>query len=673
MTRGIIHLVLYRLVYLYVTIAPADVSSAWDLARLLISGFALYLRVSGSFHLVVGILHLYGFNLPETHHLYFLASGINDLWRRINIYWKDFMMKLFFYPAYFKLRRRGTTTALILATLYVVTVTWFLHCVQWFWIQGTFPLRWQDGVFWTILAGLMTFGSIREMNAPRRRPTVARSRLAVNGERLVRIGATFIGMCILWSMWTSDSLSEWLSVWSVIGHGWAGTSVARMLGPASVVAGVLLMMVPTMVAETPEPVSARKAIAMAGGPAERLAFWRLAPVSALALVALVIAGSPASWAHFGAGPAEFAASLRSTQLNQIDIAKLQRGYYEDLLNTDSFSTQLWELGREKPQGWIPINEVPGATRPTFDYRDFDLAPFVDVIFKGARFRTNGWGMRGGEYSRTKPPKTYRIAALGASYLMGLGVANGQTFEALLEQRLNRELSPVTGMHYEVLNFGVEGYSPIQRVMQLERKALAFQPDAVMYFAQFNDFSAPLNHESEKIVRSLGKGTEPPYPFVHDFVARAGVHKPINRQELTRIMRPYRPLLEHGVLDQLRLDCREHNLLLLWVELPTISPIAENSPKGIMIRNPYLPPSSPGMVAFSVEGVFDGQDYKHLMVAPWDYHPNPTGHRMIADQLYTELIKAGGADLLRPDSLAMKYTQQSSTARVDGDGSKNVGR
>jgi hypothetical protein len=643
MIRGIIHLVVYRFVYLYVTIAPADVSTAWDLARLVISGFALYLRVSGSFHLVVGMLHLFGFNLPETHHLYFLASGINDLWRRINIYWKDFMMKLFFYPAYFKLRRRGSATALILATVYVVVVTWFLHGVQWFWIQGWFPLRWQDGVFWTILAGLMTFGSIRELNTPKRRPTVARSRFAVNGEKFVRIAATFIGMCILWSMWTSDSLSEWLSIWSVIGRGWAAAGVARSLGPASVVVGILLMMVPTVIPETPEPVSARKAIEMAGRPAERLAFWRLASASALPLVVLLIAGFQATWTRFGPGTVDFAASLRTSRLNLIDIARLQRGYYEDLLNTDSFSTQIWELGRERPQAWGNIGH--GAVRPLADYRKFEPAPFLDIILKGARFRTNGWGMRDKEYARTKPPNTYRIVAVGASYLMGPGVADGHNFESLLEDKLNREFTPITGMHYEILNFGIAGYSRIQRLMELERKAFAFQPDAVMYVAQVVDNHPSLHSDTQNIVENLEKGlAEPPYPFVQNLIAKSGITKAMSEDEAMRRMNPYGPALDRWMLQQLKQDCRERNLLLLWVELPTLGQ------KGVAKPDPDLPPSSPGMLTISAERVFDGMDVRRLAIAPWDFHPNATGHRMIADLLYADLIKAGGADLLRPVSL-----------------------
>ena len=146
MFRGVVQLIVYRLINYYLIIGPADVSNTLELVRYLIFNFALYLRISGQFHLVIGLLHLFGFNLPETHHLYFLASSFTDLWRRINIYWTSFMMKVFFYPAYFRIRQWGATTSLVLATCFVFVVTWFLHAYQWFWLRGSFLLTAQDAI-----------------------------------------------------------------------------------------------------------------------------------------------------------------------------------------------------------------------------------------------------------------------------------------------------------------------------------------------------------------------------------------------------------------------------------------------------------------------------------------------------------------------------------------------
>ena len=158
--RGITHLILYRLVYYYFTIDPARIYDLGDVVRYVVSTYALYLRISGQFHLIVGMLHLFGFKLPETNHLYFLASSINNLWRRINIYWKDFMMKVFYYPSFFKFRKLGNTPALVLSCLFVFFVTWFFHAYQWFWIRGSFVFSWTDGIFWIIFALLVVCNTL---------------------------------------------------------------------------------------------------------------------------------------------------------------------------------------------------------------------------------------------------------------------------------------------------------------------------------------------------------------------------------------------------------------------------------------------------------------------------------------------------------------------------------
>src|SRR5205807_10473509 len=127
MLRGIVQLLLYRVVYQYAPLDVSKLSSALDAAGFMLGMYLLYLRISGTFHLIVGLLHMFGFNLPETHHLYLLASSFTDFWRRINIYWKDFVMKLFFYPAHFKLRRMGPLLSISIPTLATLLATCVLH------------------------------------------------------------------------------------------------------------------------------------------------------------------------------------------------------------------------------------------------------------------------------------------------------------------------------------------------------------------------------------------------------------------------------------------------------------------------------------------------------------------------------------------------------------------
>jgi hypothetical protein len=163
--------VLYRFVYYNVLNDAESVATLGDLVQFMVGTFLLYLRVSGQFHLIVGLLHLFGFRLPETHKLYYLAHSFTELWRRINIYWTDFMMKTVFYPAYFRLKQRGPKAALGWSTLAVFITTWLLHSYQWFWLRGGFPITPQDVLFWGVLGAFVVIGGLRELGSgakPRR-------------------------------------------------------------------------------------------------------------------------------------------------------------------------------------------------------------------------------------------------------------------------------------------------------------------------------------------------------------------------------------------------------------------------------------------------------------------------------------------------------------------------
>jgi len=213
MLRGVVHLLLYRLVYHHLVLSPSDVQGLGGLAQYVVTTYLLYLRISGQFHLIVGLLGLFGFNLPETHHLYYLASSFNDFWRRINIYWKDFMMKVFYYPVFMRLRRWGMTTGLVGATAVVFAGTWLLHSYQWFWLRGTFPLRATDALFWGILGLLVVVNSLWEARSKKKHSLGQRA--WAFREALVHSAKTvgmFVLISLLWSLWSSPSIGEWVSL-----------------------------------------------------------------------------------------------------------------------------------------------------------------------------------------------------------------------------------------------------------------------------------------------------------------------------------------------------------------------------------------------------------------------------------------------------------------------------
>jgi alginate O-acetyltransferase complex protein AlgI len=215
MFRGTIHLLAYRLVYHELLITPEEVRGPLGLAGYLICNYLLYLRVSGQFHVACGMLHLFGFQLPETHRRYLLASSFTDYWRRINIYWKDFMVRVVFNPVVFKLKRWPQPAALAAATVVVFATTWFLHAYQAFWLRGAWGFSGPDALFWSVL-GLLVLVNV-QLDA--RRSGARTSRVDPVGRRAVALRAvktvgTFATIALLWSLWSSPSVEAWAAMLS---------------------------------------------------------------------------------------------------------------------------------------------------------------------------------------------------------------------------------------------------------------------------------------------------------------------------------------------------------------------------------------------------------------------------------------------------------------------------
>ncbi len=207
--RGAVQLLIYRLIYhLRPNPAPDDVTNLTTLIVAMVTTYLLYLRLSGAYHIIIGMLHLFGFNLPETHRNYLLSSSITDFWRRINIYWKDFMVKMFYYPIFFRLRRFGTTWATVWATTIVFSLTWLLHSYQFYWLSGEFLLVWHDALFWAILACIVFFNVLYEM-----RPKPSGRQATTNlDHHVMKVAGMLCVIIVLWSMWNATSLSEWIDM-----------------------------------------------------------------------------------------------------------------------------------------------------------------------------------------------------------------------------------------------------------------------------------------------------------------------------------------------------------------------------------------------------------------------------------------------------------------------------
>lgn len=139
-----------------------------------------------------------------------------------------------------------------------------------------------------------------------------------------------------------------------------------------------------------------------------------------------------------------------------------------------------EVAPAPPPAPLPP-ELQGLPR-LHSVRDL-IAPNQRGVFKGVLYRTNSRGVHGPEYAPVPPPGTFRIVVVGDSYTMGQGVPEDEAYPAVAQAVLNARGD---GVHYEVLNLGVSGFSIHHSMRRLEKVGLGYHPHLVVYGFTPND-------------------------------------------------------------------------------------------------------------------------------------------------------------------------------------------
>lgn len=611
--RGLLHLIAYRFVNQLVSMEATAVTNGAQVIQFIAGATFTYLQVSGLFHLLVGMLVLFGFNLPDTNRRYFLASSFTDYWRRVNIYWKDFILKVFYNPTYFRLRRLGPMRALIGATLWSFFVTWLLHLYQTWWLKGGAQFSVTDALFWGILAVLILVNSVWELKRGRPRTLVAVAPTVASGAWLaLRTVATFATIAVLWSLWATPTLAEWLTMWSF-------SDVDTVLWASAVLlvialAKVLIEIIPWSTQQSFLADFFRRTAPTPAAVAAVLMFVLVADhVGTRGWTPSLLAQQAVDVLHTGD-------SMTDTRAN--------RGYYQRLGDKDEGNQHFWEmLHRRRAEyayaGSFPVLDVS-------DFREHVLQPNVDMEAYDTRIRTNAWGMRDSPVDLRKPTGAVRIAVLGSSHTIGWGVLHEQTFESLLESRLAKEpLSPLGARRVELLNFAFPGYGPLAQELVLEKSAARFQPDVVLYVAHLVD--------GEWVVRDLAgalkNGVTVTDPVLQKALRDARITERTPQQLAAQRLQPAAPALLAHAYAKLARSIRAADAVARVVVLPvpTDLPLPANA-----FDRQIAKLRRAGFGVYDLRNVFSGMAAPDLMVDEGWKHTNPLGHRIIANALYKEL-------------------------------------
>lgn len=599
LTRGILHLLFYRFIYLYVSPSIYELHSWHDLLVFILSGYSLILRLSGIFYLSGGIIALMGYKLPPLFENYFLVRNFRDLWRRINLYWRHFMWRVFYYPMLFRLKKWPQKRAVLFTVMIMFGVTWLLHGWQWYWVKGFFPLLPNDILYWSIFGCILAYVSVRAFSK-------AKSNAAPGPfVRGIGIISMFFAMSLLWSLWTASSLTEWLYIISKF------TKLDRAGIIYLVLAVIGIFLTGGIISLLQSKTDLFSFFVKESGKNTRLAI----------LIALAAGGI-----FYRLGDNLFSmplAKMVDPQLNMTDRIIVERGYYEQLLTTSKMTHELQPVFRK-----TEINDFQNDAYEKADgLLPRVLKPDYHTTFKGKIFTTNSLRMRDKNYAAQKTPGIYRIALLGGSYEMGSGVADGEPYEQLIEDSLNQ-----TNLHCEIFNLGVGGYHVFQMLKIAQQQCnLASPPDAMIYVCHSSEKQRMVNN----ILGLVSAGKDLEFDFLKRIVKQSGiVPGKMCQVEMYDRLYPFADTLLKYAYHEFSLQCTLKNIKPVWVYLPAIGDLREDSD----LEECMSIAKNENMPVISLAGIFDGKDIHRITVSDEDTHPNKAGHRIIANALFPEIKK-----------------------------------
>jgi lysophospholipase L1-like esterase len=315
------------------------------------------------------------------------------------------------------------------------------------------------------------------------------------------------------------------------------------------------------------------------------------------------------------------------------------------------------LERSKETDYVDRGEVnmTGLVQPS-RYQDivYELKPGISGLFRGKPFRISSAGLRDSEYSRVKPPGTFRIAGLGDSVMFGWGVGQDDPYLEVLERRLND--LPGDPRSFEVLNFAVPGYNTAMEVSVFEHKALVYDPDLVVIQFVNNDTGVPIFMQKPKSKFSLKR------LYVVDFISsylsklenaegqRLFTHRLRNVEgeaEKDEILSQYSYML--GVKGFRRAMARlaeltEERGIPVIVITGTLSKKQKNMVREAATEHGFhVLPIGPYSDAWVKDhGIPDNRKarQKALWVSRGDHHPNADAHTIYADGLMDVMRETG---------------------------------
>jgi hypothetical protein len=344
-------------------------------------------------------------------------------------------------------------------------------------------------------------------------------------------------------------------------------------------------------------------------------------------------------------------SARTPEMNLIDREASAGGYYEGIIGgLGSVHTSPSDIDaplHTRPAECIRFHDIKALRTLRHDPLQFDLKPNIDRVVFGSHFTTNAHGMRDRPYAVEKPEGTIRIALLGSSIDMGWGVSTDETYENCLEDWLNAHaVRRGLSRRFEVLNFAIAAYAPLQRLESFGRKAARFEPDVVLYSATMLDTrlleiylcnmlerQAPVRRDIVlETLNSAGVSLSQPLDGRGDL---------LNKEAIKAALKPRLWDLNDATIGALATECRSRGIEVAVLIVPRVGVGDGPEHRASAVARHTAIAGRHAVPVLDLSPTFDDLDGAGLQIGVGDDHPNAKGHKMLFRTLARALVKEVG--------------------------------
>ncbi|NNE15061.1 MAG: hypothetical protein HKN51_08800 [Saprospiraceae bacterium] len=610
-TTGLIQLLIYRIIYNYILPSASEVNNTSTLLIYTISNYLLVFRLMGMFNICVGTLRLFHLNLPEVFNNIFISTGVSDFFRRLNIYWKEFLLNFFYYPIYFKLRKIGMIKAITISAIFTFILNWFFHAYQWFWILGSSSIRWTDTLFWS----LFSIVAICEMVYQAKYPKKKSANNSFDFAWPLKVILTFSFIAVIWSLWTAPSIGFWLDLHK---NCFADNNMSIINVTSILLTAYLFLLI------------YKKAIYRRF---EDLFEKNDALLYKINLAILIIISAFASAQFLNSAESKIASAANdfsTVKINNDDTNNLAEGYYDGILEFNIGSAN-WDVSM--------VNEIQkGNDERIADYKiklnDLRIShyePNVNIVNKRQmKFKTNNFGLRCKDYPLLPDSNTIRVAFFGGSPESGLNLSNHEILSNIVEANINELLSN-SETKFELFNFTLAGYTSANYRKVLQLDALKTKPEYAIFTVRTREFNNSYRRLAKVIINDNLKLDEAFSAFVNE--QKIEFKENFSKEEGVDYGRK---IWQWNMKEIFRI-CESNNIKPIVLYIPQIIK-SKNIKSDYSEIKSYLKNENIDFIDMS--GVFDGYAPGDVNTSGKNFgnHPNAKGHKVIANMLTEKLKK-----------------------------------